>query len=368
LLVSLHSAGEIRASVSASSLFENLSFRIQARSKEEQYSDFFNKLSKKQGFNGVVLIAENHRIVFHKAYGYANLRNKTNLHQDDVFQLASVSKQFTAIAVMMLHEKGYLDYDDPLTCFIPEFPYPEITIRHLLTHRSGLPEYRWFLDSVLPDKSLPVSNSDLLRYITRLKPGLNFKPGSRFLYSNTGYAMLASLIERISGMSFQSFMKLAVFKPLGMKNTQVYSKCDKAGQPGRVKGYERNGRETPDNDGFNGITGDKNIYSCTSDLFIWDQALYSDKLISQETLQEAFREGSPRRASHRNYGFGWRLNFKNPDKKIVYHGGWWDGFRTLFLRNMSDGNTLIVLSNKVNHSINSLHEIREELCGGECDS
>ncbi len=372
LFVVLAITGNVRLfakqAITASSLFENLANKIEARSKGSHYKDFFDRLAAKQGFNGVVLIAENHNIVFHKSYGFANLSSKSRLHTNDVFQLASVSKQFTATAVMILAERGYLRYDDAVCSYIKEFPYPDITIRHLLTHRSGLPDYRWFLDAVLPDKSIAISNADLITYLNSLKPGLYFQPGKRFSYSNTGYAVLAALVEKITGLSFQTFMQAAVFQPLGMDNTMVYSKCDKNTMPGRVKGYERNGRETPDNDGFNGITGDKNVYSTAADLFLWDQALYSNKIVSQKTLQDAYSEGSPKRANNRNYGFGWRLDFRNPDKKIVYHGGWWDGYRTLFMRNLSDGNTIIVLSNKVNHAINSLQVVKDELCGNECDS
>ncbi len=267
---------------------------------------------------------------------------------------------------MLLKEQNYLKYDDKVVKFIDDFPYPEITVRQLLTHRSGLAEYRWFLDPVIEDKSVAISNNTLLKYLASIKPALNFRPGTRFLYSNTGYAVLASIVEKISGMSFSSFMKKVVFTPLGMNNTRVYSKCHSPDMPGRVCGYERNGRLKAQNDCFNGITGDKNVFSTAGDLFIWDQALYSDKLIKQETLAEAFKEGSPKRRNNKNYGFGWRLNFEHPEKKIVYHGGWWHGFRTYFMRNISDGNTLIVLSNKVNHSINSLHDIKEEVAGLSC--
>jgi CubicO group peptidase (beta-lactamase class C family) len=351
---------------SASNLFESLVNRIDSRRKEAEYDAYFKNLQKKQGFNGVVLIANNHQIIYKAALGYSNLESKTKLLVDDQFQLASVSKQFTAVAIMILKEKNYLRYDDKVNKYISDFPYSEITIRQLLTHRSGLAEYRWFLDPVLEDKSVAISNSDMLKYISSIKPALNFRPGTRFLYSNTGYAVLASIVEKISGMSFSSFMKKVIFNPLGMNNTRIYSKCYSPDMPGRVCGYERNGRLPAENDCFNGITGDKNVFSTANDLFIWDQALYSDKLIKQETLAEAFKEGSPKKRNKKNYGFGWRLNYENPEKQIVYHGGWWHGFRTYFMRNLSDGNTLIVLSNKVNHSINSLHDIKEEVAGLTC--
>ncbi|MEX1187705.1 MAG: serine hydrolase domain-containing protein [Bacteroidia bacterium] len=348
---------------SVSGLFETLVNRIDARRKEANYQAYFENLQKKQGFNGVVLIANNHSVVYQGAFGYSDLHSKTDLVIDDQFQLASVSKQFTAVAVMLLKERNYLDYDDKVTRFISDFPYPDITIRHLLTHRSGLAEYRWFLEKAMEDKHAAISNTDLISKMASLKPGLNFTPGNRFLYSNTGYAVLASIVEKISGTTFSEFMQKVVFQPLGMNNTRIYSKCKSSQMPGRVTGYERNGRLKAENDCFNGITGDKNVFSTVNDLFIWDQALYSDKLISQTTLSEAFKEGSPKRRNNKNYGFGWRLNYENPEKKIVYHGGWWHGFRTYFMRNISDGNTLIVLSNKVNHSINSLHDIKEEVAG-----
>jgi CubicO group peptidase (beta-lactamase class C family) len=353
---------------SASRLMENLAFRISSKKRQAHYDEFYTELSRKKGFNGVVLVAENHRIVYRKAFGYSNLKSKTLMKEVDQFQLASVSKQFTAVAIMMLKERGFLDYDQHVTKFFPEFPYPEVTIRQLLTHRAGLPDYRWVLDTVLNDKQDPLSNRLMMDYFEVLKPAPYFSAGSRFSYSNTGYAVLAAIVEKVSGVSFSTFMNYAVFEPLGMKNTLVYSKCDCDTLPGQVCGYERNGQILAPNDCFNGITGDKNIYSTIDDLFIWDQALYTDKLLKQETLQEAFTPGSPNNKGWRNYGFGWRINRKNPDKQVVYHGGWWRGFRTLFVRNTSDGNTLIALSNKVNYSINSMQEVMAELLGLDTES
>jgi CubicO group peptidase (beta-lactamase class C family) len=353
---------------SATKLIENLAFRIKSIQRKHHYSDFFQTLAKRQGFNGVVLIAENHRVVYRDAFGYSELKKHTPLAIDDQFQLASVSKQFTAVAIMMLKERGILKYDDHVTRFFPDFPYQQVTIRHLLTHRAGLPDYRWFIDPVITDKNAPLSNRMMMSHLSNLKPAPYFSSGSRFSYSNTGYAILASIVEKVTGVSFSTFMKAAIFEPLGMKNTKVYSKCDCETLPGAVCGYERNGAYLAANDCFNGITGDKNIYSTIDDLFLWDQALYSNRLLKSETLAEAYKPGSPEKKGVRNYGFGWRLNLQNPQKQVVYHGGWWRGFRTLFVRNLTDGNTLIVLSNKVNYSINSLQVITGELLGLNTDS
>jgi CubicO group peptidase (beta-lactamase class C family) len=353
---------------SASKLLENLAFRIRSLKQREHYDAFFQKLSKRQGFNGVVLIAENHHVVYRGAFGFSDLKKRSTLQIDDQFQLASVSKQFTAVAIMMLKERGFLNYDDPVTRFFPEFPYKKVTIRHLLTHRAGLPDYRWFMDAFIADKNAPLSNKMVMDHIAAKMPSPYFSPGSRFSYSNTGYAVLASVVEKISGVSFSTFMQAAVFQPLGMKSTMVYSKSECANLPGVVCGYERNGAYEAANDCFNGVTGDKNVYSTIDDLFLWDQALYNNRLLKAETLLEAYQPGSPEKRGVRNYGFGWRINLENPNKQVVYHGGWWRGFRTLFIRNTTDGNALIVLSNKVNYSINSLQDVTGELLGLKTDS
>jgi CubicO group peptidase (beta-lactamase class C family) len=203
---------------------------------------------------------------------------------------------------------------------------------------------------------------------TQHKPDPYFSADSHHSYSNTGYAILAAIVEKISGVTFSTFMNKAVFEPLGMKHSQIYSKCEHANLPGNVCGYERNGSWKAPNDCFNGITGDKNVFSTVEDLFIWDQALYSNKLVKQETLAEAFKEGSPELRGLRNYGFGWRINKQNPEKQVVYHSGWWRGFRTFFLRNLTDHNAIIVLTNTVNYSINSLGEVNQLVMNSEIDS
>ncbi len=330
--------------------------RIRAKKSQTRLDDVFKKLRNTYGFNGAVLIADQGRVVYRKAFGYADLSTRDTLHTGSIFQLASVSKQFTAVAIMMLKDKGLLRYDDPVTRFFPDFPWKDVSIRHLLNHRAGLPDYRWFLDPYLSNKDAPVSNQQMMRYFARYRPPAYFQSGKAFSYSNTGYAVLAAIVEKVSGVSFSRFMELAVFRKLGMKNTYVYSKCERESPPGAVKGYERNGHWEAPNDAFNGITGDKNVYSTVDDLFRWDQALYTNTLIPQAVLQEAFEPGSPERKGPRNYGFGWRIN-TNGSKKVVYHSGWWRGFRTFYLRNLDNRSTIILLCNTVNYSINGFRQL-----------
>jgi len=338
---------------------EDLYFKIKSQKTIGKVDALFRNLQRKSGFNGVVLISEDKHVLYKRAFGFANLSSREPLTTESRFQLASVSKQFTAVGIMMLKERGLIGYEDKVTKYYPRFPFPEVTIRQLLTHHAGLPDYRWFCDTLLENKETPLSNQDLMRMFEKHRPNAYFLAGSRFSYSNTGYAVLAAVIEQVSGIHFSKFMKLAVFDPLGMKNTQVYSKCECVATPGNVTGYERNGRWKAQNDCFNGITGDKNVYSTVDDLFRWDLALYTDKPVKQSTLREAFEPSDPGRKGVKNYGFGWRINTLNPEKKIVYHSGWWRGYRTFFLRNISDGNSIIVLSNTVNYSLNSLGYLYE---------
>lgn len=347
---------------------KSMLYKIKGRKTEARLDVVFQKLRNTYGFNGAVLLSENNHVIYKKAYGYADLKSREELSTQSVFQLASVSKQFTAIAVMMLKSKGLLRYDDKIVKFFPDFPYTEVTIRQLLNHRGGLPDYRWFLDPYLTDKYAPVSNQFMMTQFARYKPAAYFTSGSHHAYSNTGYAVLAALVEKISGVSFSKFMHLAVFKPLGMKNTYVYSKCERENPPKAVKGYEKNGRWEAPNDCFNGITGDKNVFSTVEDLFLWDQALYSGKLLPQAELEEAYKPGNPELKGYRNYGFGFRINQQVKDKKIVYHSGWWRGFRTFFLRNVTDRSSIIILSNTVNYSINSLQELYALVIQGDVDS
>ncbi|MCG8410866.1 MAG: beta-lactamase family protein [Bacteroidales bacterium] len=312
---------------------------------------------KKAYFNGSVLVAYKGKCIYNKSFGYADLRKRRNLKENDIFQLASVSKQFTAMAIMILKEQNRLSYDDTVTKYIPEFPYPQITVRMLLNHTSGLPNYYWLVEHHWNKKEAPL-NEDVIKLLSEYKLGLYFTPGKRWDYSNTGYVVLASIVERISGNNFCEFMQQNIFDPLQMKNTFVYSSSVASCQRKKLKGYYYRGRryrEIPEtiNDG---TVGDKGVYSTTADLFKWDRALYSNILVSKETMQEAISTFKLRDKYEIPYGFGFRIK-KHDQKKIAYHHGKWNGFRTSMLRYVEDTNTIIIL----NHTSSSLNNsiIRE---------
>lgn len=314
-----------------------------------KFDSLFSTLAKEKGFNGSVLVGVYGTVVYKNAFGYSDLKTKEPLNVKSVFQLASVTKQFTAVAIMMLKERGLIDYSDTVQKFIPDFPYKNITIRQLLSHRSGLPNYMYFADKYWKDKRKYLTNEGLLEMMKQHKPYVEFLPDRRYKYSNTGYAVLASIIERISGLTFDEFMEQNIFLPLNMTSTFVYNPKNKKTIEYETNGYTRGKRKTSP-DFLDGVSGDKGIYSTVEDLFKWDQALYTEKLVRQSTLEEAYTPSSYDLKRENNYGFGWRIDTLADGSKVVYHGGLWRGYNSLFLRRLDDHTTVIILCNKVNWS------------------
>ncbi|MCD4683281.1 MAG: beta-lactamase family protein [Bacteroidales bacterium] len=321
-------------------------------SKAYRLDSIFNRYNKRGIFNGAVLYGERGNIIFNKAYGFSNFRKKELLTTTSSFQLASVSKMFTAMAIMILIEKDKLSYDDSLTKYIPEFPYSGITIRQLLQHRTGLPRYMSLTDKHW-DINKPINNKDVIQLFVEYKPERYYRPDECFHYCNTNYILLASIVERISKKFFDVFVKENIFDPLSMDNSFVYnlrgdtaiSYRVQAGTPGyRSRGW----RMIEVGDYYlNGVMGDKGVYSTVEDLFKFNQALDSGALVSTSSLKEAFNPGSPQLNSQKdNYGFGWRIKTKMDS--TAYHFGWWKGFRTYYIRDMKNERVLIALTNTHN--------------------
>lgn len=315
----------------------------------QKFDSLFTSLSQKRGFNGAVLVGIHGTAVYKHAFGYSDLRAKKPLDVRSVFQIASVSKQFTAVAVMMLKEQGLLRYDDPVSAYIPGFPYAGVTIRQLLAHRSGLPNYMYFAGKYWKEKRKALTNGDVIAMLVKHKPRPEFLPDRRYKYSNTGYVVLAHIVERLSGLPFDEYMERTVFAPLGMTSTFVYNPSNRKTVEYETSGHSRNRRKVY-TDFLDGVSGDKGIYSTVEDLFAWDQALYTERLVQQETLDEAFTPSSYDMKRDNNYGYGWRIDTLDDGSKVVYHGGWWRGYNSLFLRRLDDHTTIIILCNKVNWS------------------
>jgi len=320
----------------------------------------------RRGFNGSVMVAHQGQAVYNKTFGHSRFTETQRFAENhNTFQLASVGKQFTAVATLMLFDRGIIDLDDPVSKHIEKFPYEEITVRQLLNHTSGLQNYFYVIDNHWNKDYLPTHQDMLDLFIARRLP-LNFTPGRRFSYSNTGYAFLAMLVEAVSGETFPDFVHKNIFHPLGMKNSFVFHPDMDMNEMSKnmnlAFGYERMGRrlrEIPV-DFIDGITGDKGIFSCTEDLLKWDNALENDLLLNPQTKALAFDNGRLRSGTPVNYGFGYRLK-SSAGQRVVYHNGWWRGFRTAYVR--LPENTLIVVLNNTNASIigleNQIQKIME---------
>ena len=347
------------------SIFVDLE-KINREARTAQIDDLFSRMAENHWFNGSVLYMEKDRLVYSKSFGYESFRRKDPLTSSSCFQLASVSKMFTAMAIMLLKEDGVLAFDDSVQRFIPEFPYHGVTIRHLLTHRSGLSRYMSLAHNEWENKDIPLTNEDVIDLFTRYRPDPYFRPDNGFHYCNTNYALLASVVERATGITFDRFVYARIFRPLGMEHSFVYNMNGDSAVPSYItKGvpghrYRRWRLIEERNEYLNGVMGDKGIYTCIDDLVKWDQALDHHLLVSEETMREAYTRGSASYWKRKdNYGFGWRI--RESEDSTVFHFGWWKGFRTFYIKDLKNQKTLIVLTNKdkgpgSSHLWNILHD------------
>jgi len=302
-----------------------------------------------KGFNGGMLVAKNGNIVFEKYSGTAHLPGNDLITATTPLQIASTSKTFTAMAVLKLWQDGKLNIDDELSKYIKNFNYPGVTIRSLLNHRSGLPNYLYFMEDLGWDKNKIATNEDVLDNLVNRKAELtNIAPPNRhFTYCNTNYALLALLVERVTGIKFPAYLQQTFFGPLQMKNTFVSVATDSSKV---IFSYDYRGRPMALNPS-DGVYGDKNIYTSLRDLLTWDRALISNKIFTPETLAQAYTPYSNEKPGIRNYGLGWRMNIYPDGKKMIYHNGWWHGSRAVFIRLLKENATIILISNKDFHTI-----------------
>ena len=321
------------------------------RSVRSLLDKYFMQRYRQENFNGIVLIAHNGKPIYEQTFGYADLSTKDALTKNTPFELASISKTFTATAVLKLNEQGLLSLDEPVKLYFPDFPYEAVTIRHLLTHRSGLPDYVFMSNSYITDRAHYMNNEDVVNIFVNKKAPLIFPPNSKFEYSNSNYAILAAIVAKVTNQKFQTYIHDSIFIPLGMKNSFVFDYEDTV-QRAYAKTHDAYGQKLKDVC-FDGAVGDKGVYSTAEDMLKWDNALKTGKILSEESLEEAYKPRSfePEsfdNSSAKNYGYGWRLTKQADGNNIVYHNGWWHGNNNVFARNLRDNTTIIVLGNRLN--------------------
>lgn len=335
---------------------DSIALVYNAANADKEIDAFMQKLHKKSAFNGAVLVAKGGKILYQNSFGWADYLLKDSLTVNSKFELASVSKPMTALGILKLVEDGKLKLDQTVNDFFPEFPYPGVTIKMLLSHRSGLPNYVYFAEDVWPDKKKAMSNMDAMNLLIAHKPARYGAPDGRFLYNNSNFMVLASIIEKVTGKSFTVYMKETVFDPAGMKNTAVLSKAVYEKIPTNVIGHDKVWRRSVVQNFLDGPVGDKGIYSTVQDLYLLDLALKEGRILQQATLDSAYVPRSDAKRSLFSYGYGWRT-FSPKDVQIVYHTGWWHGFRNLYVRDLTNDVTIVLLSNMANGSLVKLDDL-----------
>lgn len=335
---------------------DSIALQYDPADADKEVDAFMQKLHQKSAFNGNVLIAKKGKIIYQNSFGWADYLLKDSLKITSKFELASVSKPLTALGILKLVENGTLKLDQTVNDFFPDFPYPGITLQMLLTHRSGLPNYIYFAEGVWKDKKKGMSNMDAMDLLIQHKPARYGVPNGRFHYNNSNFMVLASVIEKATGKDFGVYMKETVFDPAGMKNTAVLSKAVYEKIPTDVVGHDKVWRRSVVQNYLDGPVGDKGIYSTVQDLFLLDIALKEGRIISKAMLDSAYVPRNDAKKSLFSYGYGWRT-FSPKEAQIVYHTGWWHGFRNLYVRDLTDDITIVLLSNMANGSLVKLDDL-----------
>ncbi|MFK8161294.1 MAG: serine hydrolase domain-containing protein [Lewinella sp.] len=320
-----------------------------AQVKQQKLDRLFTDLAASGDFNGSVLVAKGDDILYERYVGYADHENKRKITGNTIFELASMGKQFTAMGIMILAEQKELDFDDPVSSHLTDFPYPQITIRHLLNMASGIPDYLKFSDQ-LPSGKIPV-NQDILDFYVSEKPPLEFTPFTKFSYANVNYVFLASIIEKVSGEDFEDFLKTRIFDPAGMTSTRSYTSRFTQGEelPNYAYPYVQvNGQPvkaemnaaTSYVISASGLEGDGSIVSTPYDLLKWTKGLKDHLFVTEATLKQAYEAPVFSTNEKGEYGFGIYLG-----KNKVWHWGGWPGVQTAYTRYLADDTVAIYLKN-----------------------
>jgi CubicO group peptidase (beta-lactamase class C family) len=305
-------------------------------------------------FSGVVLVARKGQVLFQKAYGLANREHGVANKLDTKFRLGSVTKQFTAMAIMILSERGKLNVTDPICKYIENCPtaWSAITVHHLLTHTSGIPDFTDFPDNDHYEH-LPMTPLETMARF-RDKP-LEFVPGERFNYDNSGYLLLGHIVERTSGEKYEDFLRKNIYEPLGM----LHSGYDhpRIVLKDRASGYATRGVEIFNADyiEMDQPLGGGSMYSTVGDLLRWDQALYTEKLVSRKSLQQIFTPNETVYSATRpldrgwysrhKYGYGWDIAQRWFGRRLYSHAGGINGFQSMIMRYPEDRTLVVVLTN-----------------------
>ncbi|MWB93373.1 serine hydrolase [Flavobacterium sp. GA093] len=319
-----------------------------AQNKAKEIEQLMSKYNEYGQFNGSVLVAEHGKVIFEKGFGNANIEWNIPNQPDTKFRLGSISKQFTTFLIIKLAEEGKLKLDVPITTYLPDYPKAtgdKITIHHLMTHTSGIPSYTSFPDFFRDKSRNPYTPEGLTKLFCDLP--LEFTPGEKFNYCNSGYILLGYIIEKVSGKTYENYLQETILTPLKMANTG-YDHSDII-LKNRAAGYEKRGKVIVNADYLDMSVpySAGSLYSTVEDLYLWDQSLYTTQLLSEASMNLLFKEYIPADGGH--YGYGWFINDvangKNSKVKTISHGGGINGFNTIISRIPADKNLVVILNN-----------------------
>jgi CubicO group peptidase (beta-lactamase class C family) len=316
--------------------------------------NYYAKVWEKGDLSGSFLVAKGDKILIEKYRGYAREGNQQSIDANTALHVASVSKTMTAMAVLKLIDVEKLELNDPVTKFFPEFPYPKVTIFHLLSQRSGLPKYEHFIEEI---KSQPeefskkyLSNKDILNLMIRYKPALARETNTGFMYCNTNFAILALIIEKVTGTAFPLAMKEIVFDPLQMKNSYIFREKN---IPTAAQSFYNRGDRLYPLDRLDLIYGDKNVYTTPRDLLNFSKALYAKNFLKPQLNKMIFQPYSNEKKGMNNYGLGFRMKIFDNGEKLTYHNGWWHGTNSVFAHLLKSDVTIIAIGNKYSNRVYS---------------
>jgi CubicO group peptidase (beta-lactamase class C family) len=326
--------------------------------KEKSIDDILSAYQSSDNPGASVLVFKDDKIVFKKGYGVSNVSTKEAINPNSNFRLASVTKQFTAMSILLLVQKGRLKLEDPLKKYFPSFPAygKDIKIKHLLTHTSGLMDYE---DLIPPTQVMQLHDTNCLQLMYKAN-GLYFTPGAQYKYSNTGYAILALIVEKISGQDYGVFLKENIFKPLKMKNSVAFEE-GKSTIPNRAFGYSLNNGSWVETDQSltSAVLGDGGIYTNTIEMSQWINALWNYKLLGSEMQIQAWTRKKLNSGAPIDYGYGWHIeDYKNITHP--HHGGSSIGFRNQLLLFPEQKLMVILLTNRnEGDPMNEAHKIAD---------
>lgn len=304
---------------------------------------YYEKVWENGNLSGGILIAKGNQILFENYRGFAKENEQQPLKRDVPLHVASISKTLTAMAVLKLVEAGNIKLHEKVSYYLPGFPYPDIEVFHLLSHRSGLPKYEHFIEELgIAPKGDYFTNEEVLAILKKYKPALARNTDTGFMYCNTNYALLALIIEKTVKTNFPEAMQRMVFKPLQMEHSFILK--PENFRTASQSFYNHGGRYPVDK--LDGIYGDKNCYTTPRDLFKFSKAMFSEKFLRQSLKDSVFSPYSNEKPGINNYGLGIRMkNFKN-GKKLTYHNGWWHGTNSCFVHLLDSKVTIIAIGNK----------------------